>query len=1556
MKRFFAFAFILAGLMHLYGGEPVLPEEEAPEALFDFSIGDKEVEFFLLGSWSFNLVGGYQYSFRESDGAPTTTTMAGLQNGYMFNNVPNLTLSIVLMKKYFLKTTVGNEFDFQEYILGYKGDPDELVREITIGNTEIGSFSLPLLNIPEAGKNALGARILMATDKSQHLFLVRSDSFAWVEEEYRGYNRISETVVPADSYKRGRFFILPDANVEGLEVYTGDPLGAYTGSDGMQYTHLDLNESRVSSEQGWIYIDSDEILPVAVYYTKGGQPVGSTGLGVNALPAESGGTIDPSASRDFDWSQTGIGDDDAVDLQVTVNSRTALKIYTPGKLSRFEHFSAYDISEKLPDDASRSSALFVQHGRETGLELSHFSIGDTLYSFFPASENFRSIAARYPLYEYSSIYPFSPEQQNPQYDLSVQSEYLMTNITLQGSIVPGSLTVKLNGQLFHDYTLNGLELVFHTPISPSDLIELRYQLANGSADDSAYITLGTKNDFLLGENDKLHLSGGLQWGRHPLGYSAEGAQSPGSVTITSGYEHKSDNLKFSLHAGVSLSTPDTAGIYEVAGMNGGDIALTVSEQRISPASVPSAYGALPALGDRGHLLFKNYYTTSSSGVKILEAYNEARDAEDIYSYTDGHPCGPYLAGGGSDVVSGNVLVCDYELEPDNSWIAANIHTGNPYLLKSSEHMSISLLGEGSMSGIEVYLQFGALAEDSDDDGILDEEASVYSAGFPFNDGILTLYFGANEFAGDVLHTEDLNRNGLPDAEIPGNVITRNLTESAELSNSWQSREIIFSDAERQALAWSPAVRVVIVNTNTGSGEQRSGRVIIGNINYSGSSIEAVSDTGEVQVYEVTDLSRELETAFDGHVLFDARDNAYVRIVRTGDPEITAAAIVSPVIPDQYNKTGFFVKRNNASAGGTDIAVSGWAGTRELYSYAFAVPDDTDWHDVCWDFSENTLVIDGSPATLISSSRSFNYSEMDRIELVISGDPDDSLSLDEFYLADADISFSAGAKQDLEWKIPSLKYYVGKFALIDKFKIRQTTSYTEADFSPGFYNASTSRELYSSTGLSATLIGIETELEASLEYAADQFDTNGSQKFRLPVGQVFSVSDSYSTSGREKQAYHTLSTKITVPAFLSLSVSHTASGEPGLFHQDWKTELKSNPDWVFNYVLTNTIRNSGIDSTMEIVNYFSGMGKLYPLIVPVYPEDTNRLITTNGTFSFTFPQIVFSWKPELSIQHAVPQPDLFLLKGNSTVSIPVKISPKSARSAELSFNYTRKFEIEVNDDGAYLADDFMLMAEHTGLQDYILTEIPFYEFFVAPDLELHDNETQIRYLPEISLNYTRRHGSFLSDLFLPSRLAFSLTREYVFLDAMSSDAFKISGSLANNALNLFGSKGTHTLFRFYESDEYLTQFTWSGNRTDEEFEHSWSLVNQIKLLFTANNILTIQNNAEKTTEDIIREKVLLRYQWQRKLSDSAKIPLIGRYSESKFLVHSEEASFLLKDEEKERSWSIIVSHSSEIKVEKKLSLMFYLKLGFQNIDFMYDDYEDTEYTVAVEGGFTGKMIF
>ncbi|MCK5197348.1 MAG: hypothetical protein KAR21_03305, partial [Spirochaetales bacterium] len=268
----------------------LLPQEESPLSIFRTNLGDADVNMYLSGSWETELRGGFGYAWDSTGEKIITSSFPGMVSGLQLTHKPDILISLWLMDRYFFETSFIDNYELNTILFGYEAPEEDFLRSVRIGNTDIGFGDYSWLQIPEASTDSFGGMVLFKNEKSEHQFMIRFDPAEMQIKNFIGKNEVDPVRLKLTDYIEGRYFILPDDNVDNLKIYIEDSSGIY--SDGThQYRLADADDAIISSEEGIVFFREPLNLRAAVHYTKSGLDIGTDNifLGIDALAGDSDG-------------------------------------------------------------------------------------------------------------------------------------------------------------------------------------------------------------------------------------------------------------------------------------------------------------------------------------------------------------------------------------------------------------------------------------------------------------------------------------------------------------------------------------------------------------------------------------------------------------------------------------------------------------------------------------------------------------------------------------------------------------------------------------------------------------------------------------------------------------------------------------------------------------------------------------------------------------------------------------------------------------------------------------------------------------------------------------------------------------------------------------------------------------------------------------------------------------------------------------------------------------------------------------------------------------------
>jgi len=1452
--------------------EPLPPEEEAPEAIFEAEIGASDVDFFLTGSWTTSLTSSYGWLF-GLDSGPAPGSVPGLESDglFVFKQIPDLMFSIWLEERYFLETTVTSG-DFEDFFqentirMGYQGKEDEFFRHLYISNRDIGINPYPYLEVPGTGESSLGAEALLGSGEARHELLLRSDNNEAGEVVYIGSNLVSEREVALAEYIRGRFFKLPDRQVEDLVVYIEDPYGTVTGTDAdgraYKYRRAELEDAFLDAEGGLVTLSEEAAGRVVVYYHKGAAEIGDASLGPGALCATALGKLDPTGiPLDFDWGVLGYLGQDMADRQVTIEGKTALRLYMPGEFSPFEILASYALDESMPEDLSRLRVTIIPAGDADGSAPPHvirFRLlpdADYVGAYLDGDVrgNFRNL---YPFLDDGDTEAFDPEnllygpEAEPaegylRYALLISRLTPVEEYRLGGDLVPGSVRVKRNGaeesRFEMDYDTG--TLTFLTYIHPDDRLEISFRRRQSLLNNTDLL-FAWGNFLPLRDDLSLELAAGLRWNVLPGGYTEEAYSRTGALIASTALKGEGEKLSFRAAGAVSYTNPDTTGIMRLAGMEGRGIPIALSEDTAYPAAEPKDAFML-ASTNRGQLIYKDYRSYNLLGSTLMP-YDW--DAPKEYAYEPGSKIGPYLAGGSSQGrTKGQSLVLDFNLAAgEYAGAQIPVAAGQGLLdLSGLESLVLSYRSIDTVDGdgdLSLYLQIGEVGEDLDADAVLDEEPSSSSAGFKFNysgSDYLLVGGGPRNEGNSRRDTEDVDGSGQLDNEdpaVPADYIHTTLAKSVPAGDDvWKVASFSLAGVEDK-LKRVRAVRLLIAD---GGGSGSSGRILIDGLRLAGSGFwgnEAAFklNTGSLEIREVAETaaasppSTELVDAFSRvdevfHPLGERQE--VLEVAWTNAPAAIADRTIRGLTGGasggvDYRKINLYYRLPqiaNLPAPPDDrieFALLDSAGRGVRWGFTAQTQDA--WALIEVDLDADRVLLNGAEPAGAFVSADAGRGSLSRLEIVLPDNSDGTVYLDELHLTEPRSEVGGAFALDAELLLPGTLMSVGEHPLIHDLRLKEAIDFRSEGFAPLYGEPAqvTGFSSYSEAdvGISVTDLSVDLLVAGGAERSPD---LSGGHRLLMPnVPFPLSFKDAYSVretaAGRSLYRANTL--RLSIPAAGEVSLESEADSGGGLLNQSWDLDLRATNLAPVLPGASLSLRASRDGYTPAEEGYFTSWIRDYRLLAPRDEgEPLERKTGLDLSVGVDTRPLGFDLGVGTDSRSFdfLTSPETRSQENSLEAEIAFPWSPGSEdgkRRLTLTPGYRREVRVTDTESGAGdFAVDGAVCFDRLRDQDYFFSQVPFVELYSGRTeerfLAAAGNLEEAAYLCESTLALSRPFSSRLRDLWLPSYLKLSVGRELELAGAADEDINTYSLDLRANALNLFGEYGAYPLFDFYRTDSY-----------------------------------------------------------------------------------------------------------------------------------------------------------
>ncbi|MDR1317727.1 MAG: hypothetical protein LBK13_12725, partial [Spirochaetales bacterium] len=1477
-------------------------EEEAPETVFDTQIGDTSVDLYLQGYWDASVMGGVGFAWIPGQGLSYPYVFPGFPDGFEYDQKPDLVLSLWLRERFFFETTITEDYELNTYLLGYQGKPGEFVQSVKVGNRNVEISPFPYMEFPGSSRHSPAVSAMFQTARSQHELLFRYDPSLPRKKTFIGKNEVEEVRIDPATYVRGRFFVLPDTQVSlsDLSIYIEDAKGSVTGDGGRRYRRATNFDYSYSPGDGTITLTNASAGRVLVYYTKNGHSVGSSdsSMGVEALPALAGVPVGIDLAGTpvkFEWNSSSayydLGNGRTLDnLRISIDGRDALLLYDPGAWNPFEVTGVYSLSGSAASMSNSTSLKIVNRGADSLYTTKTALTLNTAESYsvvrvLPVNGNqARSMQARFPFAEDEPLL-YGPQRAKDggaaDFELLIQAYMPVQALTLANDVIPGTVTIYRNGReetsFTVDYESGRIALPFEP--APSDRIEIYYRTYSGEG-QGGDILFGSGSTLYLTDELTLKLATGLRWNVLKGKYSTEPGDHPGMLGASAQVSYATENFSLVADGAVIYTNPDTSGLLRLIDMERHNMELEISKNNMFPSARPDPLSFSGLLNNRGHLLFKNYETKNLAGAVSMNSWSWTPPSSQQYAYEDGSLIGPYAAAESSE----DVMVMDYELEASaNDWVGAqmNLSTGWDDSLDLSNISAIRFAYRvvkpvsGPYAGnVSLHFQAGALDEDLDNDGVLDEEAGTSSRGYAFNDGRLTLYVGAGQegFGNNIRDSEDANRNKILERENPALVYYERVggtgASFAAESAGWQAAVLRIPAADRNKLTHVRSVRFIIRNE---SGAAARGRILIGKLVFEGSSLSPRTGgtNAALRLREIPEVLADgysppsLQSAFrepletfhsndessDQHILEAKWEN-----INTGSDFWEIRGFTTGIPPENYQKLNMFMRF-------TQVAAPGSAAARMKLSYtdaegkgvilSFDVPPTSlplgtstpPWEKLSIDIPGRKAWLGDRELTSAVTTRlvaDTNSKEWNRFSLRfenISGANSGTLYIDEVYLSDPKDSIGFAGSADMRLFLPGDVVNVGGVPLLRNVTIAEKVSGRNAEFKGQKEEADSqdySMGNFNSVSLvSGEVLGIVfAEGEFAVNALDDRNEYEGGHSIRFPAeDSVVVLRDQY------KRNFNTLlpamsranSIESSFPAPLHLRAATETYLASGTLTQTWNTQGSFTSPQGASTAAYLSIRNTAEGYTLdENASYSDSWLSAYNLILPWNEgRDTERQASFRLDGNLPGDFIGLTLNPELSFVNSGERDGRQRDMSSVSVEIPLlfRDSP-SDPGWRLSLLYSRRADtittVPVKGD---FGSDTRTLTDALQQQKFFYNSMPFAEIFTDSSnltfAEDTENLVQGEYTPQAALRYSRVYGSLIRDLLLPSQAEVqtkkTITRGGEVLSASNTHEV----SLTNFAINLFGQQGAYPVFSWYSMDEFQFQNSVSFVKKEQEKGIDWT---------------------------------------------------------------------------------------------------------------------------------------
>ncbi|MBN1696823.1 MAG: hypothetical protein JW881_04860 [Spirochaetales bacterium] len=1574
MGRMTFISFFLLLVCMMLPAEDFIPlGKEAPESLFELEIGDADVDFFLLGSWTFSLLYATGIVIKPGIGVRMIDYFPGMDQGFFIEQVPDLTLSLWLMERYFLELTYNGTLTDNLIIAGYEGKEGELLQHVYIGNTDINISPYPFLNIADIENSSLGAEVLFQTPAATHELLLRYEYSEEKKKTFEGLREIEEIRFVPEQYMRGRFFLLPDSNVTDLSVYLEDnDKGTLSGSDGRTYRKATFDEVVLDSAAGTVSLKEYRKGRILVYYKKNGYEVGTDdpGLGVDALPGEDAdGNIDISAPPVRFYFDMGVHlTQDMGARRITLNgSFDSLLLWEKGVFSPFELSGSYPFTDALPSSPGLVDISLVQKGgtrEKTGLPWDVDFSPDTMYNriiaFYDSNPkgDFRN---RYPFPDPASVI-YGPRRDvtgiHTDYEILVTIKNPLQYYLLEPDIIPGSVYVIRNGiketRFEVDFTA-GI-LTFLTDISPIDRIEVIYR-TRAETMENGDLLFAWGNKTLLNDTTTLMLSAGLRWNALPGSYTEQAYSKMGSLLGSCSFSTALDWLTLTANAGVSFTNPDTTGIFRLLGMEKGGMDMVLSENTVTPSSLPAPYEPALSLADRGRLFYKNYREYGLLGDVTLKEITWDIPDDQIYPYRTGSKTGPYEVRGSAVSRNRSSLVMDFSMPGDDDWVGIQIPADpgyGPVDLTGIESITISYRSIDLSGDIELTLQIGEIDEDIDGDGRLDGESSPSSTGYSFDDtsaaAILKIGGGPEGEGNGTRNSEDTDGNFLLDPEAPGRLVTTSPIGLTPSTTGWQSYTAFLSDSQRELLVRSNFLRVVLTDS---TGGDVTGKLLIDRIYLSGPHFWKEITTGDnngerVSVREIDEYLAPLkppvplagEYAAVREIFHPAGEEQKVCEITWDDLDADESwECINYSLPDtggiRYDEVTFYLAITELTGAGNGELVFSLLDSSDAGIVVTIPASDLDlipeWREVTIELDTKEIYLGGERVDWNLSADN-DYTTISRFGIgytSLSSGQDGTLFIDEIHLKRPVTSLGAAFGFDAEINIEGDIVTIDDFPLVSDLRFREKAMFVTEGFSPLYGQYESSGSFSSLSELSIGLLASGLDAHLLIEGSEDTVNVTGGHKLQIPKDEcVLSFTDTFTqlpgNGGTDIYRADSLEVGTGDGAFSGHITTEATCREKTVL-QNWGLVTGFSAADSFDLLLTESYSEYYTDIIRPGEWYLPAWISAWRYIVS---SDTGMIGQRKQAFSTVLSLPVLpvglEWATGVTwISDNVTETQRTFGPGMSySLSFPITLRRNEKALFILTPGYRRSLAVEQVEGGiGGLTDDIAAWGTTIVEHPYLFNQLPFLELFSAQSEETFRMVTEdtgctsATYIPAVTLALSRDFGSHLYDLFVPSSLEYTMSKEMKKQTDLYDFVNRYNLATRIHAINLFGKFGAYRFFDFYTVDEYVTSVNLDFSESESTLIWDISIGNYVRFIDEKQNRFSIDNQL-KISEDkmyLLSDTATLAFEWRVVPRNGLSFPFTESGNvEDAFIAHEERLGLTFKDSPDEESFhplTILLGHTT-----------------------------------------------
>ncbi len=1372
---------------------------EKPETLFNYTMGESEVDFLANGYWLGALSGGFNASF----GGGTKTVFSPVTP--VFTQETDLLFILTLNKKWYFETTFSDKFAKNTIAAGYKGSEDEIVRHVRIANRGIifpNIYSIDEFNAGLGGGKNQAPGIYVHLEDPANKWradaAVRYDMTESRSATFYGKNAVSEKNIELSDYVSGSMYALDTAERASsvIAVYIEDRGGTYTDAAGRKYKKLDADSWRAEparrlillSQTAGVQRKNGRLPSVAFEFSL---PVSSADFGTYANSSTFLGKIQTYFNQSavhFDIAEL------SYDLDVTINGKNMILAQSPEGFSPFVCafryktglFSSSDVTVALKNTGSRVQGYTALSSDETdGFVANNFfsekhSYAD-IYNDSAAKTDFSAPELRYPL---ASLYPevYLNYRAECEAALLVRTYTPVNRYDIGTEAAENSVRVYRNGVLDANARYDKLSGTVTVPAAGGfDKIYITWDEENSDSDSGK---ISAEGAFLYNFLPDLRgdIAASVSW---PVGtrikYAQSGKDLHGYAALAAGLRYaKDDFLHVSNAALASLETQNAAGKYRALSMENNP-AKTAYWGKYDAKYITS--GSSPALNARN-------YSTSTA---LNGAQNKTQEAA---AETDGS-------------ISGYALPLTWDFNASGDWAAVTLPTEKD--LSAARGFTIALKTTHGFSG-DVYMQLGV-----QESGNIEDE---YAAKIP------TWKISSPSYESQTRLIIDGSQTG------------------------WQEVKIHLEEKDRVKIQGAKGIRLIVHNPSAAAS---TGIIYAGPYEVTSDSMQTASSA-----HLFVQAESKIDNFVPNHADFNTADNYVERIswkTKSSSPAFTDLAVTAASHFDEtdissYKTVNFSFKYEAAGS-----ASFGSAPTAQDEAFTFALDSDapslhddgktavkvlvkmkdlkkmqdSSWHSFSVNLQKGTANIDGEEVDAeVEINTNYAPSRMKiRFTAAKAIAPSSyaisdsgAFSIDELYFDGSAPYFSLQDKLSAALSKKGAIFTINDFALIEDALFKSTLT--------GQAILPTEKEMHRAQTLSGTaeagvtLAKIAVSADADFSSAQKNYFVSGGHRIKsaVPLGKFFSFEERFSFDRGTAAVFKTSSASIDLNAF---KVPVNISGVVTEQENAWT--LRQNAGASFGSLFTaggtqikinaaakNEQKKSAQKYTANRIqerDYFTAFADSSEACFSKGLTDASeRLAQAEAGIALTLP--FFSMAPSYGFSVEGRYKAYPSARYSDTARMTFTF-PFAVKKNAFSFEYAKEGGgVKGVIRGGNYEEDWKSLKTSLSERDYYFLSAPFYDFFdknlpAKMLTEKTSGTDSVYYATNYAFTWRRALFADIKDFFVPSAAELSASRD-IRAAADKNDIYQLKANTVNTAINIFGANSARALFTWYQTDEYTLSLT------------------------------------------------------------------------------------------------------------------------------------------------------